>query len=171
MKIIAFGDIHGATVNLIKLAREFDAADGIVFVGDGAGDLHVLSADMRRKLVAVRGNCDFFCGLPIESNTLSNTPSAASGVCHPFVSKGNIWVTHGHKYDVKAGLGALVAAARARGAKVCLFGHNHRPSCDVIDGITFVNPGTLGNTRTAVPNSYAVVTIDGDAVKVEHQTI
>jgi len=149
MKIIAFGDIHGETLNLIKLAPEIATADKVVFVGDGANSLKVLDAAALGKLLAVRGNCDFFSGLPSE------------------VIDNGIFVTHGEDYGVKAGLTSLVAAAQRRGAKLCFFGHNHNRSHDVIDSITFVNPGTLGNSRTGAPGSYAVVLIEGDKFKVD----
>jgi len=153
MKIITFGDIHDGTLNLIRLASEFENADKIIFVGDGARSLEVLDKSARRKLVAVHGNCDFFSRLPLE------------------VFVDGIFVTHGHKYGAKGGSDALVAAAKARGAKLCLFGHNHMPSHVVTDGIVFVNPGSLGRRRTHVPNSYAVVTFCGEEISVDLKTI
>lgn len=150
MKIIAFGDIHGAAINLMRLAPLLETADIIIFVGDGADCLKIMDAMACSKLLAVRGNCDFLCKLPTE------------------IVKDGIFVTHGHVYDVKNGIGALITAAKARGAKLCFFGHNHRPSVDTHDGITFVNPGALGDKRTSIPNSYAVVSIEGNEINAEH---
>jgi len=153
MKIIAFGDIHGATLNLMRLSDEIKNADKIVFVGDGADSLDVLDAEAHSKLLAVRGNCDFFCKLPDK------------------VFVDGIFVTHGHNYGVKGSLSALVQAAQSHSAKLCLFGHNHRRSVDTINGIVFINPGTLGNSRTSVPNSYAVIEINGKEVKNEFRSL
>lgn len=150
MKIIAFGDIHGATVNLIKLAQVLESADVIVFVGDGADSLKVMDAVACSKLLAVRGNCDFFCRLPTE------------------IVKDRIFVTHGDDYGVKSGISALMNAAKARDAKLCFFGHNHTRSVETCDGIVFINPGTLGNTRTMTSGSYAVVFAEDNNIRVEH---
>lgn len=153
MRIIAFGDIHGAAVNLMRLAPVLGTADIIVFVGDGAECLKIMDAVACSKLLAVRGNCDFFCKFPTE------------------IIKDGIFVTHGHAYGVKSGISALITAAKARGAKLCFFGHNHNPSAETHDGIMFVNPGALGDKRTPVPNSYVVVSIEGSDIKAEHLSV
>jgi len=154
MKIVAFGDIHGETLNLMRLAPVLETADIIVFIGDGADSLQVMDAVACSKLLAVKGNCDFFCKLPNE------------------IIKDGIFVTHGHDYGTKSGIGALVPAAKACSAKLCFFGHNHRRSVETRDGITFINPGTLGHARTNAPNSYAVVFVGEDgAVEVEHRSV
>jgi hypothetical protein len=153
MTIVVFGDIHGATVNLMRLTPVLRMADLCVFVGDDAGSLSVLPEDVRGKLVGVRGNCDFFCKYPDE------------------LFFDDIFVTHGHQYGVKGTLGLLVEACKARGARVCFFGHNHRQSYDLIDGVALVNPGTLGTSRTGKAGQYAIVIKRGEKFLVEFKGV
>lgn len=158
LRIVAFGDIHGATINLMKLAHEFEEADRIVFVGDGASSLNILDDDARKKLIAVRGNCDLFCRMALSTIAFQD----------------GIFVAHGHEHGVKdkAGINALAEAARAFDAKVCFFGHNHKASVTTIDGLTLINPGTLGDMRTNVAGEYAIVTIENGKVKrAEFKTV
>ena len=154
MRIIVFGDIHGAIENLVKLKPEIESSDMVVFVGDGAKSLKVLDNKTRTRILAVRGNCDFFSGFPHE-------------VLHD-----GIYITHGHQHDVKESLNAIKSAAKAKGAKICFFGHNHKPLHSTDFGIVFVNPGTLGDVRTSAPGQYAIVTINDDGkITVKHDTV
>ena len=55
----------------------------------------------------------------------------------------NILVTHGHKYNIYRYYDDLVNLCHENNCKYCLFGHTHIPTVDVIDDITFINPGSL----------------------------
>ena len=56
-----------------------------------------------------------------------------------------MYMTHGHKHDVKLTLTRLFADARASGAAVVLYGHTHRADChQEPDGLWVLNPGSCG---------------------------
>jgi len=78
-----------------------------------------------------------------------------------------IFMTHGHQYRVKAGLDAVTEAARARGAVLLLFGHTHVPYCCVTEGLSIVNPGSIGMGG----KTYAVLEIKDDALECVLKTI
>ena len=50
------------------------------------------------------------------------------------VGKNKLFVTHGHAYGVKSGLGRLAERAKTLGADVVLYGHTHIPEQREIEG-------------------------------------
>lgn len=53
---------------------------------------------------------------------------------------------------------------RARGARVVVTGHSHRPAMFERDGVLFVNPGSAGPRRFRLPVTVALLEIDGAKV-------
>ena len=54
-------------------------------------------------------------------------------------------MTHGHKHNVKMGLGALLKDARASRVDAVLYGHTHQADCRrEPDGLWILNPGSCG---------------------------
>jgi len=51
---------------------------------------------------------------------------------------------------------------------VIVFGHTHVPYHRVVDGVHFVNTGSVGRPKDGDPRAgYCALTIDGDGVSVE----
>lgn len=40
---------------------------------------------------------------------------------------------------------------------VVVFGHTHKPFCETIDGVLYLNPGYAGRTRFSLPRSVAIL--------------
>ena len=100
--------------------------DYIVHLGDYYRDLHPFYQEYCDKIYAVKGNCD------------------GGGDDLVFEVEGKkILLTHGDRYGVKSTLLKLVLRAKEVGADLVLFGHTHIAESCEIDGITFINPGTL----------------------------
>lgn len=56
----------------------------------------------------------------------------------------------------------------ARAGDVVAFGHTHKPWTRVVDGVRFVNTGSVGRPKDGDPRAgYAVVDMDGESVEVE----
>ena len=140
MKILVISDSHGDVVSIQKIISLHRDAELLIFLGDGLRDLAVATESIPSTMatVSVCGNCDFF----------SLGSLAARDEETLTVGGRRIFITHGHKYGVKGGLGTLAAAAFARGADIVLFGHTHEPheSFVEIDGrsIRLFNPGSVG---------------------------
>jgi putative phosphoesterase len=81
------------------------------------------------KVEKVSGNCDPPGKHPQEIRTVLGSIS--------------ILATHGDRYRVKSGLSELHRRAVIAKVDVVLYGHTHRAAVDEIDGILFVNPGSL----------------------------
>ena len=102
----------------------------------------------------VAGNCDRYCAPQYACELL---------VCS--VGGVKIFMTHGHRYGVKAGDEALLAAAREQGAQIVLYGHTHRAVCRrETDGIWVMNPGSCGYSDAVA----GLIRIDGGRITACH---
>lgn len=146
MKILVVSDTHKKHENLLQVCEEL-RPDRIYHLGDGEGCEDEIEAICDCPLEIVRGNCDLYSSLPDEI-TLS-------------VGKETLFLTHGHYYQPRRGLEALVTAARQKGAGVVLYGHTHCPQLLERNGITVLNPGSISFPRqsSGVP-TFALIEVD-----------
>lgn len=130
MKILVFSDSHGSAYKMEEAVRA-ENPDFVFFLGDGEGDLHVLTnAFPQLPVQAVRGNCDLYSSLPAER------------LC--VLGGFRFFLTHGHHYGVKyeRDFHSLAEQARANGAQAALFGHTHEAYLEQMDGLLLMNPGS-----------------------------
>jgi putative phosphoesterase len=81
----------------------------------------------------VKGNCDVFSTYPQELIVeLENV---------------KLLLAHGHLYNVKKSLLNLTCRARELGCRAALFGHTHISGIEEYDGVTLINPGSIGSPR------------------------
>ncbi|MBQ5567659.1 MAG: metallophosphoesterase family protein, partial [Oscillospiraceae bacterium] len=76
------------------------------------------------------------------------------------------FLTHGHTYRVKYGFDAIINAACVARADVLLFGHTHTPYYADVNGLTVINPGSIGYGDT-----YGVLTIENGSLNYEMKRI
>lgn len=131
MKVLVFSDSHGNVAKMARVAAR-EKPDQILHLGDVARDALALGAQFPQiPLSCVCGNCDGRSDMPAERIlTLGGK---------------RILMCHGHTYGVKCGIGGAVAAARAAGADVLLFGHTHEAFCDLMGELWVLNPGSIGS--------------------------
>ena len=56
-----------------------------------------------------------------------------------------LYMTHGHRHNVKLTRGLLLRDARASHAQAALYGHTHEAECtQEEDGLWVLNPGSCG---------------------------
>ena len=139
-KYIILSDTHGNRKDVEALLYSIEH-DGVFFAGDGVEDFEHYYKD----IYMVRGNCDFFS----DNKTL-----ILKEICGI-----KVIITHGHLYGAKSGMGGLISLAKANDAKLVIFGHTHNSYYEVIDGITFVNPGSFKKSIFNKP-TYATVVFD-----------
>ncbi|MCD7785666.1 MAG: YfcE family phosphodiesterase [Oscillospiraceae bacterium] len=147
MHIIAFSDSHGLHARVEDLIKKTkDTTDIYLFAGDVLKDVRNISEMFPRvKLVTVPGNCDYTSGdMPIQ------VVNAAGK---------KIILTHGHLHHVKYGLESLQELAYQNRADVVVYGHTHCRAVDYINGIYYVNPGSLALPKDGLPPSYATIDI------------
>ncbi|MBR4017679.1 MAG: YfcE family phosphodiesterase [Oscillospiraceae bacterium] len=147
MKILVLSDSH-STMRFMKKCVERLKPDAIVHLGDHYDDGETLGELYPRiPLHQVAGNCDRY-RCPIHAREM---------LCYPL---GGVmtYMTHGHREQVKSGIGGLVAEARRYNAQVALYGHTHIPYCrQEEDGLWILNPGSASH-------SAGILKTDGQAV-------
>ena len=109
--------------------------DAIVHLGDYYDDGETLAQLYPHiELHHVPGNCDRYRCPPWVHATL----------CYD-VGGVRLYMTHGHKQNVKIHTALLESEARAMHAKAALYGHTHVAECrKTDDGMYIINPGSAG---------------------------
>lgn len=85
----------------------------------------------------------------------------------------SIYIAHGHLYHTERSLSQLEAAAQAQNANVVLTGHTHQLGAEMIDGILYINPGSIAFPRgqyAYLKGTYAILSVLPDRFDVQFYT-
>ena len=134
MKILVLSDSHSA----LSFMRHCIAAvkpNAIIHLGDHFDDGEAMKDEFPgTPFYQVPGNCDRYRCIPGQPEIL---------ICQ--VCGVNLYMTHGHRHNVKSYLGALLRDARVAKVSAVLYGHTHRADChQEEDGLWVLNPGSCG---------------------------
>lgn len=141
MKMLIVSDNHGWDSILIELKRRYE---GKVDVMIHCGDSELTADDPAVKgFAVVRGNCD-------QEDRFPNDLLESVEDCRVFI-------THGHRYNVKMALTNLAMKAKEMGADFVFFGHSHTPGVEMEEGVIYLNPGSISLPRGRAEKTYAVV--------------
>lgn len=147
MRILVLSDSHRDYISASLAVKSQASAKVIIHCGDGDEDVQRLKEDFKdRKILAVRGNCDFYSKLNKEEIINLNGRK--------------IFITHGDKYEVEYGLDNIINKAKKIKADIVLFGHTHVPLCEYKEGIYIMNPGSIKTRR----GTYGILDIEDTAV-------
>ncbi|MCR5271795.1 MAG: metallophosphoesterase [Lachnospiraceae bacterium] len=148
MKVIIVSDTHGDHTTL-RMALEREAPyDMLLHLGDVEGYADYIEDMAGCPTYIVAGNNDYFSDLPRERILK--------------IGKSNIFMTHGHKYDVHFTLWDLRQAAIKKKCNVAMYGHTHVPRIEYGD-IVVINPGSLSRPRQADRRAtYIVMYVDDE---------
>ncbi len=140
MRILVMSDTHGEVESINQVRQYVGSVDAFFHCGDSELDSHHTSLQGAH---VVRGNCDWDSSLPTEVITE--------------IKGDHVYMTHGHLHQVKSTMMPLNYRAQEVGAKLVFFGHSHLLGAEFINGILFVNPGSLELPRGRVEKSYAII--------------
>lgn len=164
MRILILSDSHGDVESMAR-AVERTKPDQIVHLGDCWRDGEELKKRFPLLPVAqVLGNCDVwsFSSPPVQSGgDVWYLRQRQTEQLTLTLDGHRVFLCHGHRYQVKNSLLSLSYAAREAGAELCLFGHTHVQHMETIDGLTLLNPGSIG----PVFHGYAVAETDGGKLR------
>lgn len=148
MKLLIISDSHGHTESPISVIEKIkDKINVIIHLGDYEKDGEEIKQRYPQKeFFAVSGNCDYGTALP-----------DTAVVC---IGGKRLFLTHGHRYNVKFGLERILYAAEQAEADICLFGHTHIPLIEYSNGIVFMNPGSICHPRGTSIKTYGIIDID-----------
>ena len=143
MLIGVISDTHGLLrpEALVALAE----AEHILHAGD-VGDVEILDA-LREiaPVTAIRGNVD------------------VSGACGELPATEMVELA-GKLFYMVHSVHDLDIHPKAAGVDVVVSGHSHKPSVEMKGGVMYLNPGSAGPRRFALPVTVGLVTV-GDVVK------
>lgn len=167
LNFLILSDSHRNSANVQEAVRRCRTADGILFLGDGLGDLGYEASFMSLPVFSVRGNCDAFFSGDVEDELILH------------FEEYTVMLMHGHRFGVKSSFSAAAAYAASKGADILLFGHTHMPmekylaAGEELCGTTLkkplhiFNPGSIG-TMSAGHYSFGTMTLDRKGVLFGH---
>lgn len=134
MKILVLSDSHSA-LRFMYACMDAVKPDAVVHLGDHYDDGEALRADYPQvRFYQVPGNCDRYRCDPRLPEILIDR---VLGV--------DLYMTHGHRHNVKLYMAALIRDARESRCAAALFGHTHVAHChQEEDGLWVLNPGSCG---------------------------
>lgn len=150
LKIGVISDSHGVN-RYIDLAMEhLKDVELVIHAGDNYKDAKYIEEKYNIKVVVVSGNCD-----------VENTGDHIELICDR-----KIFITHGHKYGVKANIDGVFYAGKENNADIVIFGHSHIPFYAVEEGMVLLNPGSVSLPRGNSEKSCCILTIE-ENIKVD----
>ncbi|MFZ5648045.1 MAG: metallophosphoesterase family protein [Bacillota bacterium] len=159
MRIGLLSDTHGILNPAFKAIDAMGDIDLLIHCGDHYRDASKIAAWVNVPVHAVVGNCDSRMDGPDEKLL------DLEGIL--------IYITHGHRYNVKNSLMKLYYRALELKASVAVFGHTHvagygythAPGCPNSEGLLMINPGSVSDPRGGDRLSYGVLEIEGGVVR------
>lgn len=152
-KILVLSDSHGEVARMYSAFQEVHP-DMVIHLGDCWEDARRLKQKLGDLPVeCVPGNCDYIYEQEVRDILIEGK---------------RVMICHGHTFRVKAGYLNLELAAKEREADVALFGHTHKVYYETSNGITYLNPGSIGAPPYGIPPSYGILMIDGETGDVTY---
>ncbi|MBP5283942.1 MAG: YfcE family phosphodiesterase [Treponema sp.] len=173
IKILAVSDSHGSSRTLEAILNRFGSMCSVLcFCGDGIEDLlslleqaehdQELMTCIPKTIYIVRGNGDE-SSYRYSSEILNVPMDMSFKLCGM-----NVYMTHGHEYDVYYGMDYLYDASIVHSASLVLFGHTHIANVQTRYGITLLNPGSCARPRGGMPHTFAIVSLDKQSKKIDY---
>lgn len=134
MKFLVMSDSHGRSDVVASIIKRHNV-DRYIHCGDSEMPHPLEPLDM------VKGNSYYDPALPL--------------IRELHIEGHNILVTHGHLFQVQFGLLRLKLEAEERKCSIVFYGHTHRFLDQSINGIRFMNPGSITRSRFGV-ESYII---------------
>ncbi|NMM63237.1 metallophosphoesterase [Clostridium sp. P21] len=144
MVIGVISDTHRYVWVIENAIKKLENVDVLIHLGDNVQDVTEIKKYYKGEIINVKGNCDFSVDVPGEKMQV--------------IGGKKVFITHGHRYDVKYDLSRIRYKAMEMEADIVLFGHTHVSKIAYEDGIWFVNPGSPGVPRDGF-NSVATIEI------------
>ncbi|MGD0154414.1 MAG: metallophosphoesterase [Thermacetogeniaceae bacterium] len=158
MWVGVLSDSHGDVGQAERAVKAMGAVDLVIHAGDFYSDALYLADQFGIEVKAVTGNCDRCVPGPHEELLE--------------LEGHRIYLTHGHFYGVKLGLMRLADRVREVGAEMAIFGHTHMFRYEEVDGIRYLNPGSVAWPRIPGQFTYAIMKLEpGIPITVEQFTL
>lgn len=144
-------DSHGDGKSILRALEVLGDIDILIFLGDYLKDVNDIPFD--GTIYKVKGNCDM--GVIGDEELLIS------------INGYKIYVSHGHRYNVKMSIDKLYYRGLECGADIILYGHTHVPLTIKEGNIHIVNPGSTTQPRLSPFPTCARLTLDEKGVETE----
>lgn len=155
MRALIVSDSHGSKKELQQLKDTYEGNVNIM-IHCGDSELTPDHPDLQGFQV-VKGNCDFYNGFDEEIIT------DVEGI--------RFFATHGHRYNIKMSLQTLLYRAKEVEANVVCFGHSHMLGAEFIDGILFINPGSILLPRSRKEKTFTLLEVTEKDIEIRFETL
>lgn len=145
MRIGVVSDTHGDVQRLKQVVASAGQIEHWLHAGDYYQDGWKLAEITGLPVTGVAGNCD-------------RTTAVLTDEYVSLAGK-TIWLTHGHRNNVKYGMQDLAWWGSQYGADIVVFGHTHIPYSGWHNGIFLFNPGSPGAPRGGSNPGYGILHI------------
>lgn len=166
MRILVFSDSHNSDTNMnTALKRNHNRFDLCIHLGDGCREFEAAGEGYSPiPFVTVNGNGEDFFG----TQRINETALDLDGC--------RIFITHGHRYNVKFGYDRLIYRALEKECDIALFGHTHIPYNKYMPelgkkGLYLFNPGSISRPPMGTKPSYGVIEIVKEGISLNNATI
>ena len=153
--LLVISDTHGDTESIERLLNKDLQFDCIIHLGDFMSDAR--SIKTTKDVICIKGNGDFYSFCKEEKIIVINGK--------------RIFLTHGHRYNIKQTCENLICKSAEINADLILFGHTHEMVLFEKEGRIFFNPGSLGRPRRTWETTYGLVTIDKDNISIKSHVL
>lgn len=143
-KLFVFSDTHKNAALIDKIKPIAAECDYVIHLGDYVSDTLPLKTLLGDRLICIKGNGDIF--------------STAKEEREIEIEGAKLFLTHGHKYNVKMTLENIGIEALKRECSAVLYGHTHLSGITDYSGVKLINPGSFHAPRTGV-FSYCYIVI------------
>ncbi len=157
MRVGLLSDTHRSLENAYKAIEKMGSIDLLIHAGDHYKDALTIASQLEVPVHAVMGNCDAIGDGPQEKLL------EIEGL--------SIFITHGHRYQVKNSLNNLYYRALELNARVAVYGHTHIAHIQKIEPdephgqeIFLINPGSIAEPRWGDKVSYGIIEIDSNNI-------
>jgi len=153
VKVLVVSDTHGDISKALSEIKKYTNIELIIHLGDYISDARKIAKETKIEVECVKGNLDI-THIGDNNRVLE-------------IEGHRLYLTHGHKENIKFGLTNLYFAAESKQCDIALFGHSHVPLHDEYNNITFINPGSISQGRHGSENCYAILEITKENIEVE----
>ena len=151
MRILVFSDSHSG-LSFMRECLKTISPNAIIHLGDYYQDAETIQEEYPMiPKYQVPGNCDIYRCPPFASEIL------ILPVCGV-----TLYMTHGHRHQVKMTRSMLIRDARKSKVAAVLYGHTHIPDCyQEEDGLWVLNPGSCSSWGGSV----GLIETEGNRIK------
>src|SRR5436190_12222389 len=150
MKIGVISDTHGFLDP--RIPKLFEGVDHILHGGDVGAAMVLLELENIAPVTAVLGNVDV--GMALKLTEVVEL-AGKKFLLHHIVEPRNPGDELKH------------SLSRAH-PDVVVFGHTHKPCCETIGNVLFLNPGYAGKQRFDLPRTLALLVVENGKMRVEY---